>query len=177
MPAGSLRGHSRRGQAPHGHRRERRRRAHHGSGIRRGMRDAGLPAGLPARDWISSSSSSPIPPCSIATDVLEGIGHLLSRKGEVWAKLDAGTEEWYQKVNISRVSLDRVEANLVRLGRSHPFKIQSLFCGLDGVTPSAQGAGRLSGASHAHPGFRQRHPGSATPYPGAQTGPGLAAPP
>ncbi|MDB5104538.1 MAG: Radical domain protein [Fibrobacteres bacterium] len=68
--------------------------------------------------------------------VLEGIGHLLSRKGEVWAKLDAGTEEWYQKINVSRVSLDKVEANLIRLGESHPFKIQSLFCGLDGVDPS-----------------------------------------
>lgn len=68
-------------------------------------------------------------------NVLVGIGHLLSRNGEVWAKLDAGTEEWYQKVNVSRVSLDRIEANLVRLGGRHPFKIQSLFCGLDGVVP------------------------------------------
>lgn len=68
-------------------------------------------------------------------NVLEGISHLLSRNGEVWAKLDAGTEEWYQKVNISRVSLDRIEANLIRLGQEHPYKIQSLFCGLDGVTP------------------------------------------
>jgi wyosine [tRNA(Phe)-imidazoG37] synthetase (radical SAM superfamily) len=68
-------------------------------------------------------------------NVLEGIGHLLSRNGEVWAKLDAGTEDWYQKVNVSRVSLDRIESNLIRLGGRHPFKIQSLFCGLDGVTP------------------------------------------
>jgi wyosine [tRNA(Phe)-imidazoG37] synthetase (radical SAM superfamily) len=67
--------------------------------------------------------------------VLEGIGHLLSRKGEVWAKLDAGTEEWYQKVNISRVGLDKIEANLIGLGGRHPFKIQSLFCGLDGIDP------------------------------------------
>jgi hypothetical protein len=67
--------------------------------------------------------------------VLDGIGHLLSRKGEVWAKLDAGTEAWYQKINVSRVSLDKVEANLIELGRKHPFKIQSLFCGLDGTAP------------------------------------------
>ncbi|MEO7424592.1 MAG: radical SAM protein [Fibrobacteria bacterium] len=69
--------------------------------------------------------------------VLEGISRLLSRNGEVWAKLDAGTEDWYQKVNISRVSLDKIEANLIRLGQEHPYKIQSLFCGLDGVTPDA----------------------------------------
>jgi hypothetical protein len=35
------------------------------------------------------------------------------------------------------VSLDRVEANLVALGQRHPFKIQSLFCALDGEAPSA----------------------------------------
>jgi wyosine [tRNA(Phe)-imidazoG37] synthetase (radical SAM superfamily) len=68
-------------------------------------------------------------------NVLSGISRLLSRNGEVWAKLDAGTEEWYQKVNISKVSLDKIETNLIRLGREQPFKIQSLFCGLDGVTP------------------------------------------
>ena len=67
----------------------------------------------------------------------KGIDSLLSRKGEVWAKLDAGTEAWYQRVNVSRVSLDRIEANLIELGKRHPFKIQSLFCTLDGEAPSA----------------------------------------
>jgi len=62
--------------------------------------------------------------------VQTGISSLLSRRGEVWAKLDAGTEAWYQKVNISRVNLDRIEANLISLGQNHPFKIQSFFCGI-----------------------------------------------
>jgi wyosine [tRNA(Phe)-imidazoG37] synthetase (radical SAM superfamily) len=57
-----------------------------------------------------------------------GVDALLSKNGEVWAKLDAGTEAWYQRVNVSRVSLDRIEANLVSLGKAHPFKIQSFFC-------------------------------------------------
>ena len=60
--------------------------------------------------------------------VRAGVDALLSKKGEVWAKLDAGTEAWYQKVNISRVSLDRIEGNLIALGKDHPFKIQSFFC-------------------------------------------------
>ena len=64
--------------------------------------------------------------------VQAGVAALLSRRGEVWAKLDAGTEAWYQKVNISRVNLERIEANLVSLGRKHPFKIQSFFCSLRG---------------------------------------------
>jgi wyosine [tRNA(Phe)-imidazoG37] synthetase (radical SAM superfamily) len=65
-----------------------------------------------------------------------GIDSLLSRRGEVWAKLDAGTEAWYQRINISKVGLYKVEANLIGLGRRHPFKIQSLFCALDGESPS-----------------------------------------
>lgn len=69
--------------------------------------------------------------------VLAGIGSLLSRKGEVWAKLDAGTEAWFQRINVSRVSLDRIEANLIQLGRSHPFAIQSMFHGFDGEGPPA----------------------------------------
>jgi wyosine [tRNA(Phe)-imidazoG37] synthetase (radical SAM superfamily) len=64
--------------------------------------------------------------------VREGVGALLRRSGEVWAKLDAGTEGWYQRVNVSRVRLDAVEANLVALGRKHPFKIQSFFCRIGG---------------------------------------------
>lgn len=70
------------------------------------------------------------------SSVLAGIGSLLSRNGEVWAKLDAGTEEWFQKVNISRISLDRIEANLIRLGKSHPFSIQSMFHAIDTIPPS-----------------------------------------
>ena len=69
--------------------------------------------------------------------VQKGIASLLSRNGEVWAKLDAGTEAWYQKVNVSRISLDRIEENLKLLGRSHPYRIQSMFCALDGDSPSA----------------------------------------
>jgi wyosine [tRNA(Phe)-imidazoG37] synthetase (radical SAM superfamily) len=64
--------------------------------------------------------------------VLAGIGSLLSRKGEVWAKLDAGTEAWFQRINVSRIPLDRIEANLIRLGRSHPYAIQTLFHGFEG---------------------------------------------
>ena len=60
--------------------------------------------------------------------VQAGVEALLRGRGEVWAKLDAGTEAWFQKVNISRVSLDRIEQNLAALGKTSPFKIQSCFC-------------------------------------------------
>ena len=35
-------------------------------------------------------------------------------------------------MNVSRVSLDRIEANLVSLGQEHPFKVQSFFCTVGG---------------------------------------------
>lgn len=69
--------------------------------------------------------------------VLAGIGSLLSLRGEVWAKLDAGTEAWFQRINVSRIRLDRIEANLIRLGKDHPFSIQSMFHGFDGEGPPA----------------------------------------
>ncbi len=75
--------------------------------------------------------------------VREGVGSLLSRRGEVWAKLDAGTDAWYARVNVSRVSLDRIEANLVALGREHPFKIQSFFCKLGGAEPQSWGGDEI----------------------------------
>jgi len=59
--------------------------------------------------------------------VQAGVEALLSLRGEVWAKLDAGTEDWFQRVNVSRVSLDRIESNLIGLGRKAPFKVQSFF--------------------------------------------------
>ena len=60
--------------------------------------------------------------------VQAGVEALLKGRGEVWAKLDAGTETWFQRVNISRISLDRIEENLISLGKTSPFKIQSFFC-------------------------------------------------
>ena len=58
---------------------------------------------------------------------------LLSRRGEVWAKLDAGTEVWYQRVNIEPCfARSHQESNLVELGRKYPFKIQSFFCRIGG---------------------------------------------
>lgn len=70
--------------------------------------------------------------------VMLGIDHLMSHSGAVWAKLDAGTEAYYQRINVSRVSLDTIEANLKLLGHRHPFTVQSFFCRLDGNPPPSE---------------------------------------
>jgi len=52
--------------------------------------------------------------------------------GEIWAKLDAGTEAYYQRVDRSAVPLSRVLDNLMQCGRQRPIVIQTLLMRLHG---------------------------------------------
>lgn len=69
--------------------------------------------------------------------VVEALDYLAGVGGEVWAKLDAGTEGFYQLVDRSKVPLARVLRNLLACGRRHPLVIQSLFMRLHGEAPPA----------------------------------------
>ena len=55
---------------------------------------------------------------------------------EVWGKLDAGTEAYFQKVD-GTTPVPRVLANLAETAaaREPPILIQSMFCAFDGVGP------------------------------------------
>ena len=55
-----------------------------------------------------------------------------TKQDEVWAKLDAGTQEYADRVNRSQVPLAKVLANILALGRQRPVVIQSLFCAIQG---------------------------------------------
>ncbi len=72
---------------------------------------------------------------------------LLTREDEIWAKLDAGTQQYLDKVNRASVPLDKIMGNILTLGRQRPVVIQSLFPAVDGEAPPAreikQYAGRL----------------------------------
>ncbi len=70
--------------------------------------------------------------------VLNGIQHLLKKKGEVWAKLDAGTEEWYQKTNDSSIPFQQILDNLLIAGKEAPLTIQTLFYKIKGNAPSEE---------------------------------------
>lgn len=63
---------------------------------------------------------------------------LLTKQDEVWAKLDAGTEEHMQRVNGSTVPLKRILANILKLALRRPVIIQSLFASVNGIAPSAE---------------------------------------
>jgi wyosine [tRNA(Phe)-imidazoG37] synthetase (radical SAM superfamily) len=63
------------------------------------------------------------------------LGHL----DEVWAKLDAGTEAWFRKVDGTTFPFARVLSNLAAtaaaLPPDRPLVLQSMFCAFDGVGP------------------------------------------
>jgi wyosine [tRNA(Phe)-imidazoG37] synthetase (radical SAM superfamily) len=63
---------------------------------------------------------------------------LLAKEDEIWAKLDAGTQEYMDKVNRSPIPLWRVLANILALGKQRPLIIQSLFPLINGQKPSRQ---------------------------------------
>jgi wyosine [tRNA(Phe)-imidazoG37] synthetase (radical SAM superfamily) len=58
-------------------------------------------------------------------------------QGEVWAKLDAGTPAWFDRVNRTGIPFDRILRNLRETALARPIVIQSLFLRLDGQAPPA----------------------------------------
>jgi wyosine [tRNA(Phe)-imidazoG37] synthetase (radical SAM superfamily) len=69
--------------------------------------------------------------------VQESLKYLVSND-EVWIKLDAGSQEYMDKVNRSEVSIERVVKNALWLGRQRPVIIQSLFPLVAGQEPGAE---------------------------------------
>jgi hypothetical protein len=65
-------------------------------------------------------------------EALELVGR---HNGEIWAKLDAGTEEYYRLVDLTTIPFQQVLNNIVDVARSHPVVIQSLFMRIRGIGP------------------------------------------
>ena len=63
--------------------------------------------------------------------VRRGLEIMDSNNGEVWGKLDAGTEGYYKLINRTTVRFDRVLRNLLETARARPIVIQSLFLKVD----------------------------------------------
>ncbi len=70
------------------------------------------------------------------SDVRNGLSIMDAHNGEVWAKLDAGTETYYQLVNRSAIPFERILKNLAGCARERPIVIQTLFMNIRGVGPS-----------------------------------------
>ena len=67
--------------------------------------------------------------------VQEALAFLDGHNGEIWAKLDAGTEPYYRLVERTSIPLRRVLDNVLLAGRLRPIVIQSLFLRLSGEGP------------------------------------------
>jgi wyosine [tRNA(Phe)-imidazoG37] synthetase (radical SAM superfamily) len=70
------------------------------------------------------------------TKIKEALGLLGRHKGEIWAKLDAGTEGYYRLVDLTTVRFQRVLDNIAEVARIRPIVIQSLFMRVHGTAPS-----------------------------------------
>jgi wyosine [tRNA(Phe)-imidazoG37] synthetase (radical SAM superfamily) len=67
---------------------------------------------------------------------------LFTRQDEIWAKLDAGTQGYMERVNRPTVPLEKVLENILLVGRQRPVVIQSLFPLVDGRQPLADEIGQ-----------------------------------
>jgi len=73
--------------------------------------------------------------------VQEGLAVLDANGGEIWAKLDAGTEDYFQRIDRprGRITLAGICANIAAAGRVRPLVIQSLFMQVHGQpVPAAE---------------------------------------
>jgi len=67
--------------------------------------------------------------------VREALAVMDRHNGEIWAKLDAGTEEYFSRVARPNVSLRTVLDNILDAARVRPVVIQSLFMRIDQQPP------------------------------------------
>ncbi len=68
--------------------------------------------------------------------VIRGLDTMHGANGVIWAKLDAGTPESYERVNRTMVPFGRVLANLAMAARTYRVIVQSLFFVADGDPPT-----------------------------------------
>ena len=73
-----------------------------------------------------------------AREVMEGLAILMAHQGEIWAKLDAGTEAYYREINRTKVPFERILENLEATARHWPITIQSLFLSWQGRGPDQE---------------------------------------
>ncbi len=78
---------------------------------------------------ITNASQFHKPRVRLALDLLR------QHNGEIWAKLDAGTQEYYQTIERTTIPLARILTNITETAQQAPLVIQSLFLRLHGEPP------------------------------------------
>ncbi len=70
--------------------------------------------------------------------VAEALEVMAANNGEIWAKLDAGTEEYFRRVNRPNFPLQHVVDSIAATARRQPVVIQSLWMRLHDELPRAE---------------------------------------
>lgn len=68
-------------------------------------------------------------------EVVRGLEIMDANNGEIWAKLDAGTEAYFERVNRPNFTLRHVIENIIAAARIRPVCIQSMWMRLEGQSP------------------------------------------
>ncbi|MBI2825880.1 MAG: radical SAM protein [Planctomycetia bacterium] len=68
--------------------------------------------------------------------VRRGLAVLDENQGEIWAKLEAGSEEYYKLVERTTIPFRQILDNIAEAARVRPLVIQALFMRIDGAPPS-----------------------------------------
>lgn len=68
--------------------------------------------------------------------VQRGLRTLDLNQGQIWAKLDAGTAEYYHFIERTKIPFQRILTNITDAARVRPVVIQSLFMNVAGEPPS-----------------------------------------
>jgi len=55
---------------------------------------------------------------------------------DIWLKLDAGTHEWYEKINRSNIPFTELTAKIKEFVSIAPVTLQTMLCAIDGEPPS-----------------------------------------
>ncbi len=69
------------------------------------------------------------------SEVCARLEFLAARPYEIWVKLDAGTQAYFETISGKRLSLDRIVENIAELGRTLELTIQCLVPTLHGADP------------------------------------------
>lgn len=70
--------------------------------------------------------------------VRRGLEILDQNQGEIWAKLEAGTAEYFQRVDRTKIPFQQVLDNIADAARRRPLVIQSLFMRIQQEAPPAE---------------------------------------
>ncbi len=96
----------------------------------------------------TSTSAFPLPPSPFKMvlitngsmfhrpHVQRGLAILDENNGEIWAKLEAGTDEYYHLVERTPIPFRQILDNITAAARVRPLVIQSLFMRVNGQPPS-----------------------------------------